>query len=131
MSRVLDVGSLGARSRCGVLAAAALLFGVDAFAQSTGSVGNPVVRPGSSISFATGVALDDGEDGYAQRVDYRAPLSDTWRVRSIIFFNDRGGEQGGTKITRTVRRLGEFNPRRSNPPGVAIGDRNHGNVVRG
>lgn len=84
--------SLGARSRYAVLAAAALLFGLDAFAQSTGSVGNPVVRPGSSISFATGIALDDGEDGYAQRVDFRATLSDTWRVRSIVFFNDRGGE---------------------------------------
>ena len=63
----------------------------DAFAQGTGTVASPVLRPGSSISLATGIAFDEGEEGYAQRIDYQNTVSEKWRLRGIVFYNDRGG----------------------------------------
>ena len=72
------------------LAATASVFSADVYAQGTGTVASPVVRPGSSISLATGIALDEGDEGYAQRIDYQKAVSENWRLRGIVFFNDRG-----------------------------------------
>lgn len=72
------------------VAASAIAFGADVYAQGTGTVASPVVRPGASISLATGIEFDEGEDGYAQRVDYQNTISEKWRLRGIVFFNDRG-----------------------------------------
>ncbi|MEL6415593.1 MAG: hypothetical protein AAFQ15_11705 [Pseudomonadota bacterium] len=91
MSYFKDAAALLCRRQGAALAASAIVFGADVWAQGTGSVASPVLRPGSSISFATGIALDEGEDGYAQRIDYMKTVSENWRVRSIVFFNDRGG----------------------------------------
>ena len=79
------------RRRGAALAASAVALSADLYAQGTGTVASPVIRPGSSISLATGIARDEGEDNFAQRIDYQRTISENWRLRGIIFFNDRGG----------------------------------------
>ena len=79
------------RRRGAALAASAIVFGADVYAQGTGTVASPVVRPGSSISLATGIALDEGQEGFAQRIDYQKTVSEKWRLRGIVFLNDRSG----------------------------------------
>ena len=70
-----------------------------ALGQGTGTVASPVVKPGSSISFAAGVAFDDGTEGYAHRVDYRHAVTDNLRVSAIIFHNDSGGDYRYRRLT--------------------------------
>ncbi|MEO0450728.1 MAG: hypothetical protein AAFZ74_10475 [Pseudomonadota bacterium] len=62
-----------------------------ALAQGTGTVGNPVIKPGSSISLAAAIAVEDDAEGFAHRLDYQRTVADGWRMRAILFFNDRGG----------------------------------------
>ena len=80
------------RHRGAAFAASAIALSVEAFAQGTGTVASPSIRAGSSISFATGIAHDEGEDGFAQRIDYQSSVRENWRLRGIVSFNDRGGE---------------------------------------
>lgn len=62
-----------------------------AFAQGTGTVASPVIKSGASVSVATGMAFEDGDEGFSHRADYRRAIGDNWRLSSFAFFNDRGG----------------------------------------
>ena len=73
-----------------VAVAAALHNG--ALAQGTGTVASPVIKPGASISMASGIAFDDGDEGFAYRIDYRRTVAENFRVATIVFFNDRRGD---------------------------------------
>ena len=79
------------RRQGAAFAASIIALNAEAVAQGTGTVASPVVRPGSSISLASGLAFDEGDNGYAQRIDYQKSVSENWRLRGIVFFNDRGG----------------------------------------
>ncbi len=74
------------------IAAAAAAFHGCAQAQSTGAVASPVIKPGAAIGVAGAAAFDDGEEGFAHRIDYRRTVAERIRVGAIVFFNDRGGE---------------------------------------
>ncbi|MEM9178459.1 MAG: hypothetical protein AAGA89_02050 [Pseudomonadota bacterium] len=63
-----------------------------ASAQGTGTVASPVIKPGAAISLAGGYAMEDGEDGIAHRVEYQRAISESLRLRALVFFNDRGGD---------------------------------------
>ncbi len=92
MSRFLIAAAETCRRRATILAASAIAVSAEVAAQGTGTVASPVLRPGASISFATGIALDDDRDGFAQRVDYRQSVGENWRIGGMVFFNDRGGD---------------------------------------
>jgi len=76
----------------GVAVLAAVTMNAAAFAQGTGTVASPVIKPGAAISLAVGAAFDDNDEGYAHRVDYRYAVSDSLRLSAIAFYNDRGGD---------------------------------------
>lgn len=63
-----------------------------ATAQRTSTVASPVIKPGTSVSFAAGIAVEEAEEGYAHRFDVRHALSDRWQVRAMAAYNDRGGD---------------------------------------
>ena len=71
---------------------AAMMMAPAATAQGTGTVASPVIKPGAASSLAGGYALDEGDDGVAHRVEYQHAVSDTQRLRTLVFFNDRGGD---------------------------------------
>ncbi len=71
---------------------AAFGFSGAATAQGTGSVSSPVIKPVASIGLAAGSAFDDGNEGFAHRLDYRCGVADRWRVSALVVFNDRGGD---------------------------------------
>ena len=77
---------------CACLVSLGVLAATQATAQGTGTVGNPVIKPGSSLSFAAGLAIEDDDDGFAHRLDYRRTVADRWRVSAIAFYNDGGGD---------------------------------------
>nr|WP_070959911.1 hypothetical protein [Hyphomonas sp. Mor2] len=78
--------------RGALLCAVAVMPAGHAAAQGTGTVSSPVIKPGSSISVAAGLAFEDEDEGFAHRMDYRHAVSDRWRVSAIVFFNDRSGD---------------------------------------
>ncbi|MEP1143248.1 MAG: hypothetical protein ABJH52_05980 [Henriciella sp.] len=78
--------------RASVLLALSGGMSAGAVAQGTGTVASPIVKSESSISSSTGVAYDDGDEGFAQRFDYRVAVGNNWRVSGFVFFNDRGGD---------------------------------------
>ncbi|MEL6859168.1 MAG: hypothetical protein AAFO74_12330 [Pseudomonadota bacterium] len=63
-----------------------------ALAQGTGTVASPVIKPGSSLSVAGAISVEDDEEGFAHRMDYRRAVGDRWRLSALLFFNDRGGD---------------------------------------
>ena len=73
------------------LFATGLLHG-GAQAQGTGTVASPVIKPGATLSLASGIAFDKDDQNFAQRIDYRYGVTDDVRLSAIIFFNDRGGD---------------------------------------
>ena len=79
------------RRQGAAFAASIIALNAEAVAQGTGTVASPVVRPGSSVSLASGLAFDEGDNDFAQRIDYQKSVSENWRLRGIVFFNDRGG----------------------------------------
>ncbi len=62
-----------------------------AHAQGTGTVASPVIKPGATLSIASGLAFDDGQEGFAQRIDYRVAVAKNVRLSAIAFANNRGG----------------------------------------
>ena len=78
------------RRFAGVVVAGAI-FSTTSHAQGTGTVASPTIKEGAWLSVASGFAFDDGEEGYAGRIDYRYGVTDNLRLSAILFFNDRGG----------------------------------------